>query len=112
MGDFQHYGVKGMKWGVRRTPEELGHRVTKKEELTFKLTKKKQFQVRVPQVKDPKMQKTIDFGAKMLEPYMSPLGLLGATVLWIIPGGLTIASAGRASYLVAKENGKFKKGVR
>lgn len=20
-----HYGVKGMKWGVRRTPEELGH---------------------------------------------------------------------------------------
>lgn len=23
---LQHYGVKGMKWGVRRTPEELGHR--------------------------------------------------------------------------------------
>lgn len=22
-----HYGVKGMKWGVRRTPEQLGHRV-------------------------------------------------------------------------------------
>lgn len=21
-----HYGVKGMKWGVRRTPEELGHK--------------------------------------------------------------------------------------
>lgn len=21
-----HYGVKGMKWGVRRTPEQLGHR--------------------------------------------------------------------------------------
>lgn len=20
-----HYGIKGMKWGVRRTPEELGH---------------------------------------------------------------------------------------
>lgn len=20
-----HYGVKGMKWGVRRTPEQLGH---------------------------------------------------------------------------------------
>lgn len=26
-----HYGVLGMKWGVRRTPEELGHRVQKKE---------------------------------------------------------------------------------
>lgn len=23
---LQHYGVKGMKWGVRRTPEQLGHR--------------------------------------------------------------------------------------
>lgn len=21
-----HYGIKGMKWGVRRTPEQLGHR--------------------------------------------------------------------------------------
>lgn len=20
-----HYGIKGMKWGVRRTPEQLGH---------------------------------------------------------------------------------------
>lgn len=24
-GQLIHYGVKGMKWGVRRTPEELGH---------------------------------------------------------------------------------------
>lgn len=23
--ELQHYGVKGMKWGVRRTPEQLGH---------------------------------------------------------------------------------------
>lgn len=23
--DILHYGVKGMKWGVRRTPEQLGH---------------------------------------------------------------------------------------
>jgi len=25
-GDISHYGIKGMKWGVRRTPEQLGHR--------------------------------------------------------------------------------------
>lgn len=25
-----HYGVKGMKWGVRRTPEQLGHRNIRK----------------------------------------------------------------------------------
>lgn len=24
-----HYGVKGMKWGVRRTPEQLGHKPKK-----------------------------------------------------------------------------------
>ena len=24
-GVLCHYGVKGMKWGVRRTPEQLGH---------------------------------------------------------------------------------------
>lgn len=24
--ELEHYGVKGMKWGVRRTPEELGHK--------------------------------------------------------------------------------------
>lgn len=31
MGDFlMHYGIKGMKWGVRRTPEELGHHKTPK----------------------------------------------------------------------------------
>jgi len=27
----EHYGVKGMKWGVRRTPEQLGHRSRKSE---------------------------------------------------------------------------------
>lgn len=25
---LEHYGIKGMKWGVRRTPEQLGHRST------------------------------------------------------------------------------------
>lgn len=27
--ELYHHGVKGMKWGVRRTPEQLGHRKRK-----------------------------------------------------------------------------------
>lgn len=32
---LQHHGVKGMKWGVRRTPEQLGYRPTKSNEKTM-----------------------------------------------------------------------------
>lgn len=27
---LEHYGIKGMKWGVRRTPEQLGHKTASK----------------------------------------------------------------------------------
>ena len=27
--ELMHYGVKGMKWGVRRTPEQLGYKRSK-----------------------------------------------------------------------------------
>lgn len=32
---LMHYGVKGMKWGVRRTPEELGHKPKQMVEKTI-----------------------------------------------------------------------------
>lgn len=42
MDDHQlkHYGVKGMKWGVRRTPEQLGHRKAKEEKKLAKNEKR------------------------------------------------------------------------
>lgn len=30
MNELLHYGIKGMKWGVRRTPEQLGHNTLRK----------------------------------------------------------------------------------
>ena len=27
MAELYHYGIKGQKWGIRRTPEQLGYRV-------------------------------------------------------------------------------------
>lgn len=49
LSDIYHHGVKGMKWGVRRTPEQLGYKpkpkktkVTPEEKQKKKLTKRQQ----------------------------------------------------------------------
>lgn len=33
-----HYGIKGMRWGVRRTPEQLGHRLSKTSNTAWRNT--------------------------------------------------------------------------
>lgn len=45
MGDFlMHYGIKGMHWGIRRTPEQLGHNETPKQlSKSLKKIKYKEF---------------------------------------------------------------------
>lgn len=36
--NLQHYGVLGMKWGVRRTPEQLGRHIIKKGTTMYRTT--------------------------------------------------------------------------
>lgn len=40
IGEIYHHGIKGQKWGVRRSPEQLGHTAAKKpvEKLLDKVT--------------------------------------------------------------------------
>lgn len=34
LNELEHYGIKGQKWGVRRTPEQLGHVTEKKRKVS------------------------------------------------------------------------------
>ena len=38
--ELMHYGILGMKWGIRRTPEQLGRKVSKLTRKNSKLQKK------------------------------------------------------------------------
>lgn len=40
IGEIYHHGIKGQKWGIRRSPEQLGHTAAKKpvENLIDKVT--------------------------------------------------------------------------
>lgn len=54
--ELMHYGVKGQKWGVRRTPEQLGHDVSKRIKKTKKrFEKEHQEHVRVKKAKASEM---------------------------------------------------------
>lgn len=37
---LEHHGIKGQRWGIRRTPEQLGHKVSKLKKKTAKLEQK------------------------------------------------------------------------
>lgn len=37
---LEHYGIKGMRWGIRRTPEQLGHKISKLKRKSLNLEKK------------------------------------------------------------------------
>lgn len=37
---LEHHGIKGQRWGIRRTPEQLGHKVRKLRRKNTRLEEK------------------------------------------------------------------------
>jgi hypothetical protein len=52
--DLTHYGVLGMKWGVRRTPKQLGHKPAKRK------TKQKSSVKDVKRMSDDELRKAVN----------------------------------------------------
>lgn len=48
---LMHHGVKGMKWGVRRTPEQLGHRIEKAKKTASEVKERNQGDINTAKTK-------------------------------------------------------------
>ena len=58
--ELYHYGVKGMKWGVRRTPEQLGHKRGNKKALGYERARAVADSTIKSQYKGDSLKKAID----------------------------------------------------
>lgn len=61
-----HYGVKGMRWGVRRTPAQLGHKVTKIKKKTSKVSTEAKSKTKTLTTEEKKSQVLASRSAKEL----------------------------------------------
>ena len=55
--ELYHHGVKGMKWGVRRTPEQLGRRVDKLKKKNSELSSERESMLKSAAAYDAKSRK-------------------------------------------------------
>lgn len=109
-----HYGVKGMKWGVRKDRKSSSKSSSKnpsndsEASIIEKLIGKPLVKLPHPKVSNPKLQKAIDIGVNTLQPYASPGGLVVLGVCALIPGfGVGTIAAGQLAYESLKNSGKF-----
>lgn len=59
--ELEHHGIKGMKWGIRRTPAQLGHKVStkkRKSSIFSKFSKKNKQSFKTDKTKEEKKEKT------------------------------------------------------
>ena len=107
-----HYGVKGMKWGVRRTPEQLGHKIRQVRNMSDsdrtryakqRIKERGAEQAISDEEKKRKIQSLIVSGATKV----SHLGLGGLAMGSFLTGNIPLAAASAAGWLAGVGGGEI-----
>lgn len=103
--ELYHYGILGMKWGVRRTPEQLGHRPIKKKktasehndykkahsEKSIKSMSDKELRERLNRLQmEQQYSKLSDSDCNKGKTYINRIIRAGSTIATITSTGLTV----------------------